>query len=332
MYTTKTKHSLRFSQNGKFRILMMSDIQESASYDERSLRSVCALLDQAKPDLVILGGDNCYGPEIHSADDLKAFLDIFTAPMEKRKIPWAHVFGNHDHDAPVDIGLQQEIYESYPMCVSAHTDDSVHGKSNFVLPIYNCSGTEILFHVWGLDTNNRACELDSLLHDGKMLEKARLPENHLHSGAWEILYFDQLMWYWNTSSAAERELGKKIPGLLCMHIAPHEYASAYKNPEICVKNGNYSEPLDPAVLNSGLFAEIFQRGDIRTISCGHTHKNDFEAEYCGIRLCWDACVGYRCYGIDELRGGRIFEISANDPWNIRTEMIRTLPLLDQANI
>ena len=80
----KTKHPLRFSDNGTFRVLMMSDIQESASYDPRSLKSVIALLEEARPDLVILGGDNCHGPEIHTLSDLKAFLDVFSAPMEER--------------------------------------------------------------------------------------------------------------------------------------------------------------------------------------------------------------------------------------------------------
>lgn len=319
----RTKHPLKFSENGTFRILMMSDIQESAAYDERSLKSVCALLDDAKPDLVIWGGDNCFGPEIHSLEDLKAFLKVFAAPMEQRQIPWAHVFGNHDHDVPCDICEQQALYESYPMCVSSHTDDSVHGKSNFVLPIYDRTCKNVIFNVWGLDTNNLAEDLDHLLPEGEMVSKAQLPNNALQAGRWGILHFDQLMWYWNTSCAIEKACGEKIPGLLCMHIAPHEYTMACANPEQCVKNGNFDEPLDPAVLNSGIFAQILQRGDIRTISCGHTHRNDFEAEYCGIRLCWDACAGYRCYGIDSLRGGRLFEIREEDPWHLETRMIHT---------
>lgn len=322
-----TKHPLRFSDNGTFKVLMMSDIQESANYDERSLKSVCALLDSAKPDLVILGGDNCYGPEIHSVDDLKAFLDIFIAPMEERHIPFAHVFGNHDHDVPCDISKQQEMYESYSMCVSSHTDSAVHGKSNFVLPIYDRCGKEVVFNVWGMDTNNLADELDDLVPGCDMTSSAQLPNNTLSVGRWSTLYFDQLMWYNNTSCEIEKKCGKKIPGLLCMHIAPHEYTMAAANPEKCVKYGHFDEKLDAACINSGIFSLILQRGDIKTISCGHTHMNDFEAEYCGIRLCWDACTGYRCYGTDELRGGRLFVINESDPWNIKTEMIHTLEMI-----
>lgn len=44
---------LRFRPDGTFRVLMMSDIQESAQYDPRSLRSVEAQLDECQPDLVI---------------------------------------------------------------------------------------------------------------------------------------------------------------------------------------------------------------------------------------------------------------------------------------
>ena len=327
MQSPGNKSVLQFSERGLFRVLMLSDIQESAIYDERSLRSVCVLLDEAKPDLVVWGGDNCFGPEMHSLEDVKAFLDIFAAPMEERGIFWAHVFGNHDHDVPVDVMEHQKLYEAYPMHVSGHTDQTVHGVTNFVLPVYDHTGQKPVFAVWGLDSNNLADEMDDLLPEGHMETAAQLPNNPLSVGRWSTVFFDQLMWYWNTSFELERRCGGKIPGMLCIHIAPHEFTMARANPEICVKNGCYSENLDPAVVNSGLFSTILQRGDIRLISCGHTHKNDFEAEYCGIKLCWDACAGYRCYGIDELRGGRLFEIRENDPWYIHTRMIHTNELL-----
>lgn len=318
-----TKHPLRFSKDGTFRVLMMSDIQESAAYDERSLKSICTLLDEAKPDLVVWGGDNCFGPEIHSLEDLQAFLDVFTAPMEQRGIPWAHVFGNHDHDVPCDENEHQALYEAYPMCVSKHTDDTVHGKTNFVLPVYDREGKRVVFNVWGLDTNNHSRDLSDLLPKGDVFDQARLTNNALHVGRYDMLRFDQLMWYWNTSCEIEKACGEKIPGLLCMHIAPPEFTQASENPDTCVKSGCFDEPLDPGAFNSGIFATILQRGDIRTISCAHTHMNDADMEYGGIRLCWDACAGYRCYGTDALRGGRLFTIREDDPWHIETEMIYT---------
>ncbi len=316
------KHILKFRLDGTFRVVMMSDLQESSNYDPRSLRSVEALLNECDPDLVVLGGDNCYGPEIKNEQDLINFLDIFTAPMEKRKIPWVHVFGNHDHEAPVPIERQQEIYESYSMCISKHTDNSVHGKSNFVIPVYN-QKDEIALAIWGLDTNGTVDDLDGLI-GGSMRNTALLPNSSAGIGPWGMLYFDQLLWYWNTSLSLEKEAGKKVPGLLCMHIAPCEYTTAYANPEICVKDGHYNESLSGMPFNTGLFSVLLQRGDIKAICCGHTHENDFDAEYCGIRLLWDACVGYRCYGIDERRGGRLFIYNESTPEAVSTKMIRTL--------
>ena len=320
------KRKLHFREDGSFRVLMMSDLQESVTYDPRSLRSVEILLESCDPDLVIWGGDNCYGPEIRNEQDLHAFLEIFTAPMETRGIPWAHVYGNHDHDAPIPIARQQELYESYACCVSEHTDDSVHGKSNFVLPVYNTAG-EIALAVWGLDTNRCADDLHPFAN-GDLHKLAGLPNQPVGYGPWGMIYFDQLLWYCQTSQQLESATGRKIPGLLCMHIAPYEYRTACANPEICVRDGNFAEPLDSTPFNPGLFALLLQRGDVRAICCGHTHENDFDAEYCGIRLLWDACVGYRCYGIDERRGGRLFVYHESDPLHFSTQMVRTLPKMN----
>ena len=131
-----TKHPLRFGTDGKFKILQLSDFQENLSYDPRSLDGLCRILDAEYPDLVILGGDNCDGHKLKNGDELRAYLDIFAAPMEERRIPWAHVFGNHDHDLPMDDTEQTQIYESYGYCVSKHTE-GIGGTTNFafLLPL-----------------------------------------------------------------------------------------------------------------------------------------------------------------------------------------------------
>lgn len=44
-------HILRFHEDGTFRVVMMSDLQKSARYDPKSLRSVEALLDECNRTL-----------------------------------------------------------------------------------------------------------------------------------------------------------------------------------------------------------------------------------------------------------------------------------------
>ena len=93
------KVPLRFSADGKFRILMVSDIHGGRGYDaDRTIRALDALIDRYTPGLVLLGGDICGPGKIHieTAEELRELLDGLSAPMEKRGIPWAHVYGNHD--------------------------------------------------------------------------------------------------------------------------------------------------------------------------------------------------------------------------------------------
>jgi metallophosphoesterase superfamily enzyme len=90
------KHILRFNQEGKFRILMVSDIQEAVEYDERTVPALRKLIAETNPDMVIWGGDNCDGRYLKTREELDNYLKIFTAPMEEKQIPWMHVYGNHD--------------------------------------------------------------------------------------------------------------------------------------------------------------------------------------------------------------------------------------------
>lgn len=324
-----SKHKLSFNEKGKFKMLMLSDIQESANYNEKSFRSVDSLIDVEKPDLVILGGDNCYGPHIRSIQDFEKFLSVFSQPMEKRKIPWAHVFGNHDHDLRFDIYYQQSLYERYEHCISKHTT-GIHGVTNFMLPVLKHNSDEIGFNIWCLDTNNHMEDLNEFVKSGDICHEALLPNMPVGRGEWDIIRFDQLIWYWNSSIELEKYCGRKIPSMLCMHIAPYEFLIAAENPGECGVIGSSVETLSPGIFNSGIFAEILQRGDVQCICCGHTHRNSFEATYCGIKLCYAACAGFTHYGDDTIRGGRVFEIGQDDPWNIKTRMIHSLDYMNTA--
>ena len=73
-----TKHPLKFDENGKFRILMISDIHGGVGYNaKQTIQAIQALVDEAKPDLVLLGGDIA-GPgmiHIETAQQLREMLD-----------------------------------------------------------------------------------------------------------------------------------------------------------------------------------------------------------------------------------------------------------------
>jgi hypothetical protein len=321
-----SKHRLTFGEDGKFRILMVSDLQETLDCNPRTLLAFDAMCEAAKPGLVILGGDNCNGKVLRGEENLRQYIKKITEPLERRGIPWAHIFGNHDRDTDVPADVQQKIYESMPHCVSKHTGAGVSGKSNFTLPVWGRSG-ELKFFVWGLDSNNR---WKNFCADTGLDPKTpyRFTHSPVQCERWDVVRFDQQMWYYKSSLEIEKREGRKIPGMLVTHIAPHEFQIAKDNPGETLLSGSSDEVFSLGALNSGIFATILERGDIKTIACGHTHENDFEAEYLGVRLCLDACGGFSPYGVDSRRGGRVFELSENtDGVGMRTYMLRALDLM-----
>lgn len=77
------KHELRFNSNGKLKILMLSDIQETLDYDKRTLIGIEKIIETEKPDLVILGGDNCDGIVLKTEEELRKYLDQNLWKIEK---------------------------------------------------------------------------------------------------------------------------------------------------------------------------------------------------------------------------------------------------------
>lgn len=315
-YNLYSKHKLNFNSNGKFKILMLSDIQETLDYNPKTFDGIRKLINKENPDLVVLGGDNCNGLVIKTEAELDAYLDILTAPMEERKIPWMHVFGNHDHDIEIDDLHKTKMYEKYEYCISKHTEN-IYGTTNFVLPIYYSNKQEVAFHLWGMDSNNLISESDIEIND----KTSDIPNVPTMSSVWDILHFEQLMWYYNSSKELEDYSKKKVDGIMFMHIPLWEFQYIVDNPEATCAKGSMVETMGMGKFNSGLFATIMQRGDIKCIACGHSHNDCFEGIYCNVKMCLDACAGYSPYGTDSLRGGRVFVLDENDTARIDTYMV-----------
>lgn len=321
-----TKPTLRF-RDGCFKILAMSDIQECCAYNPQSFANIARMLDHVRPDLVLLIGDNCNGPKITCEAELREYVALVAAPFETRGIPWAQVWGNHDHDVKLDKDLHQALYMACPHNVSS-TVPEITGQSNFVLPIYASRGDEVVFRVWGLDSGPHADMhtasgiAPQRFHQAKCLK----PKVHPNQGVWGMVCFDQLMWYYNTSRALEAEAGRKVPGMLVTHVPPYEICALTTNPEACGTVGEYPEHMNLGMFNSGLFATILQRGDIHTICSGHSHDDTECGQYCGVTLCHDGSIGVSCYGKPEHKGARVFELREDAPDEIETYFVRMLDL------
>ncbi len=323
-----TKLPLTFRKDGGYRILMMSDAHQKPSADDRTIRAMGLLIDRTKPDLVLLNGDNVSG--CATKEDFMAQLALIASPMEERGIPWAHVYGNHDQTDVLSKRWQQTVYESYPHCVSRTGPEELPGTGNYFLPITDEAG-EPLFGVWGIDSQQDwQSQTVPLSYGGDLYWDVMMPMPIASYADYDFIRFEQVMWYWNTSVALEKLCGRKIPSLMMFHIPLYEFNAMLRNATRTQLKGEYNERLSNSEINSGIFAAVFQRGDVKAIFAGHDHINTFDGVYCGIHMGFDGSIGYQAYGTrandpgqdrERLRGGRIFDISRADPWKIKTEMV-----------
>ncbi|MGI6672109.1 MAG: metallophosphoesterase [Christensenellales bacterium] len=319
--------NLSINDKGQFRILHVTDIQERADFSPLTRAAMEYLLDTQKPDLVMLGGDNCFGPDMRTREDVSVFLEKLAAPMEERGIKWAHIFGNHDHDVCCVLPYElQAMYEAFPHCVSRHSQ-GIHGITNYYLDVTD-ENNHILFRIWCMDTNGSLADsaLNERFGPGGLQENMILPKMPGGNNRFDMLYFDQLAWYDAESRKLELQEKRKVPGIMFCHVAPEEFTLAMENPEQCGLVGSAVERLAPAAMNSGLFSLLVQRGDVHVVACGHTHMNSFSAHYCGIQMCFSACTGYTCYGRQDIRGGRIFDFDRGNG-SFTTDMVVTTDVI-----
>ncbi len=312
------KKDLRF-KNGKFRILMMSDLHGGIGMSAQLPVAIRAMVEHCKPDLVLIGGDTsgCGPVHVETQEQLKEVLEILTAPMEENNIPWAHVFGNHDDNFGLSNEEQEPVYESFPCCVSKWGPKDVYGVANYVLPVKASDGDEVIFNVFGLDSHNNIKTLGNY-HSWEKDPEVVLDQHFCYGRGYDTVRFEQIMWYWNTSKAMQEHFGKKIPAFMFCHIPLSEHTLVVQNMSACDYNGCMREDVGCGELNSGLFAACVERGDVKAICCGHDHVNNFVGEYCGIQLCCDGGLDYDCYQDDDLRSVRIFDINESDPSKIET--------------
>jgi hypothetical protein len=134
------------------------------------------------------------------------------------------------------------------------------------------------------------------------------------------------MWYWNTSKQLEAQEGHTVRALAVMHVPPHEMYTCIDNPEETKFKGIHDESFQCGVLNPGLFATMMERGDVDIIAAGHLHRDTFEVEYGGIRMCLDGCGGFSPKSHDDRRGGRVFDICEDG--SFETEFIPYMNLMD----
>ena len=150
-------------KNGKFKILILSDIQDTNTPQQATVDLMNNAIDQTKPDFIALTGDNIAGWwKGVTPEETKAAVDIVGKAINDRKIPFALVFGNHDHEGLCDEqnGMTEEQakkqlmawFQAYEYCMAVDGEEMT-GVGNYNLPILNTAGNKTVFNLWFMDSN-----------------------------------------------------------------------------------------------------------------------------------------------------------------------------------
>ena len=326
----KNSNEIRFRPSGRLVIMQVSDAQDMKYIRKAMAKMLDNAYDMIKPDLVLFTGDNILGNHLLDARFgsrqiaggkaatmrvMRESIDNICAPLEKRKIPFAMIYGNHDDRNLVSKDEQADIYRSYSMCLPMNNRNGSVDCDTYNILVLPAEGDSPVFNLW---------MLDSAWYDKKA------------DKCFEAIKPETVAWYKKTAAKlAEENGGTPVPSLMFAHIPlpailnlveqcgandigavnTHERGWCRLRPDLA--RGTLKEY--PSVLadDAGLFDAAVQFGDVKGIVSGHDHMNCFEGKYKGIEFVQTSCASFRCYG-DGSRGVRVFEFDARDPADYTT--------------
>lgn len=278
----QNKPALKFSEAGKFKIVQFTDIHFKIENKERAdsvLTNMRAILKAEKPDLVMLSGD------IVTSQIVKEAWSTVVKPMIEAGIPWAAVFGNHDHEHGMTNKEIMDHLVTLPLNLSIHGPAGISGSGNYVLEISGSKSnkTEALIYCF-----------DSQAYTGE--------KDNKELGKYGWIKFDQIEWYRNLSKKySSLNNNKPYPAFAFFHIPLPEYNLVQKKAGTI---GDKDEEVCSPVINSGMYNAFFESKDVMATFCGHDHENNFIGTLNNIALAYGCKTGKDSYGKLD-KGGRV---------------------------
>jgi len=323
--------SLKFN-SGKFKIIQLTDIQDTPDIDPETIALIEAALDQEKPDLVVLTGDQVRGqaPKMRGEKRehyVREAIRQICAPMDRRGIPFTIAFGNHDIEK-VPGQKQLEWYLESPNCL-AEDAPGLSGCGNHHIIIAGQGGKPAL-NIYMLDSHGSAG-----LTGYKPLQQ------------------DQIDWYRQVRDGLKEQAGDYVPSLLFMHIPVEAIYRLFTESAKRTKHsqpgfagfkgkhyaldetraqGRHKEMLCVPGSDAGLFETASEKGDMLGMYFGHDHKNSFVGRVNGIDLGYAPGCGFAAYGDGVYRGARVFAFDEANPRDYKTRVVFYKDLLGRKRV
>ncbi|KAK0719878.1 Metallo-dependent phosphatase-like protein [Lasiosphaeris hirsuta] len=280
------KPTPRVNENGRFKIMQLADLHLSTGVghcrdalpedwnggkceaDTRTLDFVTKVLEEERPDLVVLSGDQVNGD---TAPDTQSAIFKYAQLLIKHKVPYVSIFGNHDDEGSLSRAAQMDLIETLPYSLSTAGPADIDGVGNYHIEILARGGSgHSAITVYLLDTH------------------AYSPNERKFKG-YDWVKKNQIDWFRDTAQGLKKkhkEYTHHHMDVAFIHIPLPEYRDGN-----LTFVGDWKEPPTAPVYNSGFRDALVDEGVVM-VSCGHDHVN----EYCGLSMNEDKPALWMCYG------------------------------------
>ena len=291
-----------FVTDDDFKVMQLTDVHlggsiMSARKDRLAINAIAAMINEEKPDLVIVTGDISFAVPWGGTLNNRFAHEMFGHIMENLGVYWTVAFGNHDSELYNFYTRSQvaDMYESEELahCLFDRGPDDVFGDCNHIINVRNSRGI-VTRSLIIIDTNTYTDE-DPLGFNW----------------VYDNIHEDQIEWYReniekiNAYNKSIDESAETVKSLMFFHIPLMEVRDAYNE---YLENGE-SEDLkyirgevgekDPYVYCSEMSEEMFETivelGSTEAMFYGHDHVNNIVLEYQGVTLCYGYSVDYFAY-------------------------------------
>ncbi|MBR2374900.1 MAG: metallophosphoesterase [Clostridia bacterium] len=237
------------------------------------------MIENTKPDFILIAGDVVYGAFDHDGTCLQSFVEF----METFEIPWAPVLGNHETESRMGVDWQCAQFEKTKYCLFKQR--SFTGNGNYSVGVKQ---GENLLHAFYMMDSNSGCPSENSLVNGHSKHPAGFGE-------------DQIAWY-TESIQAIKSVSPTTGITFTFHIPIYAFEKAYAKYGY-VRSDSTSCPIDidqraeRSAADFGYILHPFGVWDtdervwnglkslgVECICVGHDHEVCASVVYEGVRL------------------------------------------------
>ncbi|KAK3698559.1 hypothetical protein LTR37_016886 [Vermiconidia calcicola] len=273
-------------KDGRFKILQLADLHLSTGIgtcrdaigvndkpstqceaDPRTLEFIETILDDEKPDLVILSGDQVEGP---AAPDTQTAIFKALAPLIERGIPYAAIFGNHDDESAKSLSRAQQmsLMQTLPFSLSEPGPGDVDGVGNSYIEVLAPSQAQhSALTIYMLDSH------------------ALSPDEKKYKG-YDWVKPSQIEWFTATAQSLKKQHAKYSHIHLDMAFLHIPLPELGDKENLRVQGGSWLEGVTAPAYNSHFHDALVEEGVV-AVGFGHDHVND----YCGLHRSSDPDSG-----------------------------------------